>query len=109
MRTVNLLVPVPSIRNTLRPDGSYRKTGADRRPRVVIFFLLAVTSAVYAAVFLLNTPDTDTAVVKAPAPPVAATPEPAPQAPDAFPPKVEKTEDAKPPVPGDPNYAKPKG
>lgn len=99
MRTVNLLVPVPSIRNTLKPDGSYRKTGPGRRPRIVIVFLLIVTATAYAAVFHFNAPDTDTAVVKAPATPVASMPEPEPQAPDTSPSRAEETTDVAPPVP----------
>lgn len=81
MRKVNLLVPVPSIRNTLRPDGSYRKTGQGKRLTTVIALLLLMAATGYAAISYLNAPAPDVAVVNVPAPPVVETPAPKPQEP----------------------------
>lgn len=76
MRKVNLLVPVQSIQNTLRPDGSYRKTGPGRRPMAWIVFLMTVTATAYLAVFHFNALDKmEVAVVNAPAPREAPKPQ----------------------------------
>lgn len=99
MRKVNLLVAIPSIRNTLKPDGSYQKSGPDRRPKVVIVFLLIVTLMAYAAGSRHNSPDTDVAVMNVPSASVVSKPEPKFKEPDTSPPRAEETKDIKPPVP----------
>lgn len=76
MRKVNLLVPVPSIRNTLRPDGSYQKTGQGKPLTTVIVLMLVMAATGYAAISYLNTPAPDVAVVNVPAPPTVETPAP---------------------------------
>ena len=103
MRKVNLLVPVPSIHNTLKPDGSYRKTASGRHPMAWIVFLMTVTATAYVAVFHFNTPGMDVSVVNIPAPREA--PKPAPYKPDKAPPHADEKE-VKPPVPAQTPQAK---
>ena len=113
-RKLNLLVPAPSIHNTLRPDGSYRKTSSGRRPIAWIIFSMAVTATIYLAVFYFNAPNMDVsslggvfftppsipdvAVVNTPAPHEAPKPAPTPYKPDTSPPHADE-KDVKPPVP----------
>lgn len=86
-RRINLLVPVPSVYNTLKPDGSYRKATSGRRLIAPAILLVTVAVAAYLAVFHFNAPDTSVATLNAPAP--SEAPKPAP-VPDTAPPHVDE-------------------
>lgn len=89
-RRINLLVPVPSVYNTLKPDGSYRKATSGRRLMAPAILLMTVAVAAYLAVFHFNAPDTSVATLNAPAPSETATPAPRPDTRDTAPPHVDE-------------------